>query len=151
VRSVGRRGRRALAGRLRHPYVEASVRVFLCALYGPLDDDTFVPGFGERRTRDDLGRSYYPDPADAARELQYPSQYAQLATKLRPQAPLAMGAMSAEGVYVVCTRDACVSPEWQRRAPFPQVELDAGHSPMLEWPGELSDVLDQAARRSSSI
>lgn len=133
------------------PYVEAPVRVFLCALYGPLEDNTFVPGFGERRTRDELGRSYYPDPADAARELQYPSQYAKLAAKLRRQAPLAMGAMSAEGVYVVCTRDACVNPAWQRRAPFPQVELDAGHSPMLECPGELADVLDQAARRSSSI
>jgi Alpha/beta hydrolase family len=133
------------------PYVEAPVRIFLSALYGPRADDTFVPGFGDARMLDELGRSYYPDPADAARELQYPPAYAQLAARLRHQAPLPMGAMCAEGVYVVCARDACISPEWQRRAPFPQVELDSGHSPMLECPEELAVLLDQAARRSSSI
>jgi hypothetical protein len=132
------------------PYVEAPVRIFLCALYGPGAHDTFVPGFGAARMLDELGRSYYPDPADAARELQYPPEHAELAAKLRHQAPLPLGAMCAEGVYVVCTRDACINPEWQRRAPFSQVELDSGHSPMLECPGELADVLDQAARRSSS-
>jgi pimeloyl-ACP methyl ester carboxylesterase len=132
------------------PHVEASLRIFLCALYGPPADDTFVPGFGTARTRDDRGRSYYPDPADAARELQYPPEHAHLAAKLRHQAPLQMDAMCAEGVYVVCTRDASINPEWQRRAPFRQVELDAGHSPMLECPGELAELLDQAARRSSS-
>jgi hypothetical protein len=127
------------------PYVDAPARIFVCALYGPGADDTFVPGFGDARIRDELGRSYYPDPADAARELQYPPAYAQLAAKLRHQAPLSMGAMCADGVYVVCTRDACISPEWQRLAPFPQVELDSGHSPMLECPEELAALLDSFA------
>ena len=127
------------------PYVEASVRIFLCALYGPRADDTFVPGFGDGRMLDELGRSYYPNPADAARELQYPPQYVELAAKLRRQAPLPMGAMCDEGVYIVCARDTCINPEWQRRAPFPQVELDSGHSPMLECPRELAAVLDSLA------
>ncbi len=127
------------------PYVEAPVRIFLCALYGPRADDTFVPGFGDARMLDELGRSYYPDPADAARELQYPPEYAQLAAKLRHQASLPLGAMCAEGVYVVCARDACIDPQWQRRAPFPQVELDSGHSPMLERPDELAALLDSLA------
>lgn len=127
------------------PYVEAPVRVFLCALHGPRADDTFVPGFGDGRAVDELGRSYYPDPADAARELQYPSEYTHLAAKLRHQAPLPLGEMCAEGVYVVCARDACINPAWQRRAPFRQVELDSGHSPMLECPDELTTLLDSLA------
>jgi hypothetical protein len=53
--------------------------------------------------------------------------------------------MCSEGLYVVCTRDASISPVWQRRAPFPQVELDSGHSPMLERTRELADLLDALA------
>ena len=127
------------------PHVDANVRVFLCALHAAIDDDTFVPGFGAARIRDELGRSYYPDPADGARELQYPSELVHLASKLRRQAPLAMSGMSADGVYVVCTRDASIRPEWQRRAPFRQTEIDAGHSPMLECPLELADLLERVA------
>ena len=37
--------------------------------------------------RRELGRSYYPDSADAVRELQYPFDAAALARLLRPQAP----------------------------------------------------------------
>ena len=48
------------------PHVDADVRVFLCALHSALDDQTFVPGFGAARIRDELGRSYYPDPADGS-------------------------------------------------------------------------------------
>jgi hypothetical protein len=127
------------------PYVDADVRVFLCALHSAIDDDTFVPGFGAARIRDELGRSYYPNPADGARELQYPTEYAHLAARLRRQAPLAMSEMSAEGVYVVCARDASVRPEWQRRAPYRRFELAAGHSPMLECPVELADLLERVA------
>src|SRR5215471_15082998 len=42
--------------------------------------DVFVPGFGGARVRDELGRSYYPNAADAARELQFPPEHAHLAT-----------------------------------------------------------------------
>ena len=127
------------------PCVEAQLRVFLCALYGPREADTFVPGFGDARAIDELGRSYYPDPADAVRELQYPPDYAHLAANLRRQAPLPLGAMCTEGVYVVCARDACINPDWQRQAPFPHVELDAGHMPMLECPRELAEILGALA------
>jgi len=127
------------------PHVDAGVRVFLCALHGPRAEDTFVPGFLAARTYDELGRSYYPNPADAARELQYPSEFVHLAAHLRRQAPLEMSAMSSDGLYVVTTRDACIRPDWQRRAPFRQVEIDAGHSPMLECPVLLADLLEREA------
>jgi Alpha/beta hydrolase family len=131
------------------PHVDAGRRVYLCALHGPRESDTFVPGFGDARISDELGRSYYPVPADGARELQYPVEYAQLAAKLRRQAPLAMSASNslspADPLYVVCARDACISPAWQRRAPMPQVEIDAGHSPMLECPERLVELLEGEA------
>lgn len=127
------------------PHVDAGVHVYLCALYAARADDTFVPGFGAARIRDELGRSYYPDPADGARELQYPAEHAHLAAMLRRQAPLEMDGMTAEGVYVVCTRDAAIDPGWQRRAPFRQVEIAAGHSPMLECPALLAELLEREA------
>ena len=73
-------------GGLTIPLVPARLRVFLCALVPGLDrSEAYVPGFGSTRSRDELGRSYYPDPTDAARELQYPEDAAQLAQKLRRQ------------------------------------------------------------------
>jgi len=68
--------------------------------------------------------------------------YAQLATK--PQAPLPMGAMCADGIVVVCARAACIGPDRQGRA-YPQVELDAGHAPMLECPDVLAELLERRA------
>jgi pimeloyl-ACP methyl ester carboxylesterase len=127
------------------PHVDAGVRVFLCALHGPRTEDTYVPGFLAARVHDELGRSYYPNPEDGARELQYPPELVHLAAKLRRQAPIDMSAMSADGVYVVTTRDACIRPDWQRRAPFRQIEIDAGHSPMLECPVLLADLLEREA------
>jgi Alpha/beta hydrolase family len=126
------------------PHVDAGVRVYVCALHGVREDDTFVPGFGDARVSDELGRSYYPDPADAARELQYPDEHAHLASRLRRQARLDMSVRPAGALYVVCSRDASVAPEWQRRAPMPQVELESGHSPMLERPALLADILESA-------
>jgi Alpha/beta hydrolase family len=126
------------------PLVEAGVHVYLCALLPGVDEE-FVPGFGEARVRDELGRSYYPDWRDGARELQYPDEHAHLARLLRRQARLSATEPIGDtrSVYVVCTRDACVSPAWQRRvaADFETVELDAGHSPMLTHVRELADVL----------
>ena len=139
-------------GGLTIPLVPARLRVFLCALVPGADTtDAFVPGFGDARTRDALGRSYYPDPADAAKELQYPAAATTLATRLRPQAPVdSTAAVTGPVAYIVCARDAAIRPEWQRRVArdvlgVEPVELDAGHSPMLSHPGELADVLDALA------
>ncbi len=131
------------------PLVEARTHVFLTAgVGGTGGPDVLAPGFGDGQLRDELGRSYYPDPAVAAAELQYPPEYAELASKLRRQAPLAGVAVAVESpVYVVCARDAVIRPESQRHLArdilgVEPIELDAGHSPMLECPGELADVLD---------
>jgi hypothetical protein len=133
--------------------VPARIHVFLTALVaGTGWDGVFVPGFGATRVRDELGRSYYPDPADAARELQYPPELAALAERLRPQAPYDPPPFGQLGprAYVVCSRDAVIRPEWQRRVArdvlgVEPVELNAGHSPMLERPRELAELLDALA------
>lgn len=141
-------------GGLTIPFVEADTHVFLAALVAGAVDrwgDVFVPGFGEARVRDELGRSHYPDPADAARELQIPPEQAGLAAKLRRQAPYDAPPRCVERpAYIVCTRDAVIRPDWQRRVArdvlgVEPTELDAGHSPMLECPRELAAVLDDCA------
>ena len=139
------------------PLVEARTHVFLAAgVGGTSGPDVLAPGFGNGQMRDELDRSYYPDPAVAAAELQYPPEYAELAARLRRQAPVTGDTVVVESpVYIVCVRDAVIRPGWQRHLAHDvlgvePIELDAGHSPMLECPRELADVLDQAARRSSS-
>jgi Alpha/beta hydrolase family len=136
-------------GGLTIPYVEAHTHVFLTALVGSAEwTDVFVPGFGEGRVRDELGRSYYPDPAVAASELQYPAEQTHLASRLRRQAPLQADPIAVERpVYVVCARDGAIRPEWQRHVARDVLgveapELDSGHSPMLERPRELAALLD---------
>jgi pimeloyl-ACP methyl ester carboxylesterase len=139
------------------PLVEACTHVFLAAgVGGTGGPEVLAPGFGDGQMRDELDRSYYPDPAVAATELQYPPEYADLASRLRRQAPLAADAVAVESpVYIVCARDAVIRPEWQRHLArdvlgVEPIELEAGHSPMLERPRDLADILDQAARRSLS-
>jgi pimeloyl-ACP methyl ester carboxylesterase len=136
-------------GGLTIPLVPARLHVFLCALVPRADTtDAFVPRFGDARTRDELGRSYYPDPADAARELQYPPAMAALAARLRPQAPVDSEAeVTGPAAYVVCARDAAIRAEWQRRVArdvlgIEPIELAAGHSPMLSHVVELADELE---------
>jgi hypothetical protein len=133
----------SLAG-LTIPFVDAGARVYVCALLSGVQWE-FVPGFGEARVRDELDRSYYPSAEDAARELQYPPQYAELARLLRRQAPLSSDAPPPrDGTYVVCARDACVSPDWQRRVAAgldAAVVLEAGHSPMLSHARALADLI----------
>jgi hypothetical protein len=131
------------------PYVEAHTHVFLSALVGGTGwTDVFVPGFGDGRVRDEDGRSYYPDPAVAASELQYPAGHAHLASRLRPQAPFEADPVTVDRpVYVVCTGDTVIRPEWQRHLArevlgVEPLELDSGHSPMLECPCELALLLD---------
>lgn len=131
------------------PYIDAHVHVFLTALVGGTGwTGVFMPGFGEGRVHDELGRSYYPDPAVAAREHQYPPEHAHLASRLRRQAPLDADPVAVERpVYAVCARDAVIRPDWQRHLAVDvlgvePLELDAGHSPMLECPRELAVLLD---------
>jgi hypothetical protein len=131
------------------PSVEADTHVFLTALVaGTGWKDVFVPGFGGARVRDELGRSYYPNAADAARELQFPPEHAHLAIRLRRQAPYE-GRFARVGrpIYLVCARDAVIRPDWQRHLArdvlgVEPLELDAGHSPTLERPRELAALLD---------
>jgi pimeloyl-ACP methyl ester carboxylesterase len=133
------------------PYVEARLHVYLCALVA-VDDmpwaEIFGEGFGAGRTRDELGRSYYPDPAVAAAEMQYPPEHAHLAELLRCQAPYGTEPRRPEQpAYIVCSRDAVIRPDWQRHAArdvlrVEPIELDAGHMPMLDSPRELAEILD---------
>ena len=135
------------------PHVDAGTRVFLCALVGGTGwHGVFGPGFGDGRVRDELGRSYYPDPAVAAAELQYPPERAHLAARLRRQAPLdaPLPSLSGRVVYVVCARDAVIRPDWQRHLAVDilgaeVVELDAGHSPVHTHARELAELLDSLA------
>jgi Alpha/beta hydrolase family len=134
------------------PYVEARTHVFVAALLGGTGwRDVFVPGFGDGRASDELGRSYYPDPAVAAAEHQYPPEQAHLASRLRRQARFEVDpAAVVRPVYVVCARDAVIRPEWQRHLArdvlgVEPLELDAGHSPNLECPRELAVLLDALA------
>jgi pimeloyl-ACP methyl ester carboxylesterase len=141
-------------GGLTIPHVEAEQHVFLTALVADAVgewEDVFVPGFGGARVRDELGRSYYPDLADAVRELQIPAEQAPLAVKLRRQAPYDAPPADVERpAYIVCAQDAVIRPEWQRRVArdvlgVEPLELEAGHSPMLERPRELAALLDALA------
>jgi pimeloyl-ACP methyl ester carboxylesterase len=136
------------------PYVDAATHVFLCALVASDEmqwEDVFVEGFAAGRERDELGRSYYPDPAVAAAEMQYPPQHAHLAELLRHQAPYGTDPRRPEHpVYIVCSRDAVIRPDWQRHAArdvlgVEPIELDAGHMPMLDSPRELAEILDSLA------
>jgi hypothetical protein len=136
-------------GGLTIPFVEADTHVFLTALVaGTGWEDVFVRGFGDTRVRDELGRSYYPSAADAVRELQIPPEHAHLAARLRRQAPYDGAPARVErAVYNVCTRDAVIRPDWQRHLArdvldVEPLQLDSGHSPMLERPRELAALLD---------
>jgi len=128
------------------PAVEAAALVFLAGVM-PSTQPAFVDGFGDARVRDELGRSYYPDPADAARELQYPPEHAHLAAKLRRQAPYSADVKIPDvpTLSIVRALDACVAPDYQREAArtlgIEAVELEAGHSAMLTHPRELAELL----------
>ena len=137
-------------GGLTIPFVEAGTHVFLTALVAGTStewEEVFVPGFGAARVRDELGRSYYRDAAEAVRELQIPAEHAHLAVKLRHQAPYdAPAARVDRPAYVVCARDAVIRPDWQRHLARDVLgvephEFDAGHSPMLERPRKLGALL----------
>jgi pimeloyl-ACP methyl ester carboxylesterase len=152
------------------PLVPARMHVYLCA-YVPqpgralIDrgSDAFGPGFADTAVRDELERSYWPDPVAAARDLQYPPGSEALATRLRRQArkpsiePSALKAMpTAPSAYIVCTRDRAVPPEWQRHIARSELggrvfELASGHSPMLTHTEELAEILDRLAVNDDAI
>ncbi|HLY86108.1 MAG TPA: alpha/beta hydrolase [Gaiellaceae bacterium] len=134
------------------PLVHARTHVFVTAgVGGTRGPEVLAPGFGAGQVCDELGRSYYPDPTVAAAELQYPPAYAELASRLRRQAPLDHAAVAVDSpAYVVCARDAVIRPEWQRHLArdvlgVEPIELEAGHSPMLERPRQLAAILDSLA------
>lgn len=146
------------------PLVPARMHVYLCAYVpqpgralidrGP---EAFGPGFADSAIRDELERSYWPDPAAAAHDLQYPAENATLAGRLRRQArkpsvePSPLAAYpDTQRAYIVCTDDYAVPPEWQRAVARGElgvepIELSSGHSPMLTCPAELAEILDRLA------
>jgi pimeloyl-ACP methyl ester carboxylesterase len=143
------------------------MHVYLCA-YVPQPDraliergaDAFGPGFADSVVRDALKRSWWPDPAAAAHDLQYPSGTTALASRLRRQArkpivePSPVAAMpTTPSAYIVCTDDYAIPPAWQRRVAHEElgvvaIELHSGHSPMLTCPRELTEILDRFAARA---
>jgi pimeloyl-ACP methyl ester carboxylesterase len=152
-------------GGLTIPLVPARLHVYLCA-YVPepghaLVDrppEAFGPGLAGSLLRDELDRSYWPDPVAAARGLQYPPEAAEMASRLRPQAhrpsvePSPLAALpQTPRACVVGSTDHVIPPAWQRRRALSElgvepVELTSGHSPMLSHPRELGAILDRLAR-----
>ena len=151
-------------GGLTIPLVPARLYVFLSA-YVPqpgrslLDrpPEAFGPGFGESRIRDELERSLWPDPQQAAHDLQYPREAAGLARRLRPQArrlstePSPVRCIpTGPSACIVCTTDYAIPPDWQRQVARTElgvepIDLDSGHSPMLSCPSELAEILERLA------
>jgi pimeloyl-ACP methyl ester carboxylesterase len=139
--------------------------VFLCALvprpglpfsddYG--DADLFVPGPSEATKRDELDRSYWPDPDDAISAMYAdcdPAAAREAVARLRPQArrpnndPTPIDAWpDVPSTAIVCGDDMMLGPGWIRRVSAERlgvkaIELPGSHSPMLSRPGELADVL----------
>jgi pimeloyl-ACP methyl ester carboxylesterase len=144
--------------------VPAQMHVYLSAFVpqpglAPRDrgPGALAPGFADAALRDELGRSYWPDPAVAAQDLQYPPGAEALARRLRRQAPkpsaerCPLAALpEIARASIVCANDRAVPPEWQRRVAYEElqiepIELNSGHSPMLSCPSALAEILDRLA------
>jgi pimeloyl-ACP methyl ester carboxylesterase len=119
---------------------------------------TFVEGFAV--SRDELGRSYWPDAAAAIARLHpdvEPDVARAAAARLRPQVPRPNDQpcplerlTDVETVSILGTADAVIRPEWSRwtarlRLGVESVELLGGHSPMLARPAELARALVSGA------
>jgi pimeloyl-ACP methyl ester carboxylesterase len=144
--------------------VPARMHVYLSAFVpqsgrAPRDrgPEALRPGFADAAIRDEFERSYWPDPAVAARDLQYPAGAEALAGRLRRQArkpstercPLPALPETPRAV-IVCSNDYAVPPDWQRRVAREElhvepIELESGHSPMLSCPVALAEILDRLA------
>jgi pimeloyl-ACP methyl ester carboxylesterase len=140
--------------------------VYLCALLPEpgrslvdqlsVEPEIFVEGFGRGIARDDRDRSYW-----ASREAAVGSLFADCSSadadwafaRLRPQGrrpnidPCTLDRLpDVESTYVLGRDDACIRPEWSRRAARERlgvepVELAGGHSPFLARPDALAGVL----------
>jgi pimeloyl-ACP methyl ester carboxylesterase len=145
-------------GGLTIPRVPARMLVFVCAVVpGIRWGEAVVPAFSKGLAQDELGRWYHADPAAAAGDMQYPPEHAPLAGRLRRQVMTRPVTHSDDAVpdvpriYVAAKRDRVLAFEWQLRVArevlgVEPIVLDSGHSPMLEKPHELADVLETAAR-----
>ena len=135
--------------------VDARVRVYLAGLLptGPDRSGTYHPNFTGTK-RDELGRSYWPDPDTCAAHM-FPDCTREQADaafpQLRHQSPLQPVAdtLSAHDVVLATTKDMAIEPAWQlakaRAAGARIVELEAGHSPLFTHPTELTELLDGLA------
>lgn len=143
--------------------------VFLCAMV-PIPGKAFLktidragpqmfspqwPTLASRQIEHPDGSSEWPE--DAAIEVFYetcdPQVAARAARRLRRQHWKALNEPSplqkwpdVASIYVVCTKDRAINPEWSRRAAKERlgvdaIELDCDHSPMLSRPEELVSIL----------
>jgi pimeloyl-ACP methyl ester carboxylesterase len=113
-------------------------------------DRAILIGGNEGRRIDERKRLEWIDAASAIRVL-YGDVDTQLAAsafaRLRPQANKPHVEKATEPwpdvptTCVVCAQDRMVSPDYQRRAPFPQQLLGSAHAPMLSRPSELARLL----------
>ena len=135
--------------------VDARVRVYLAGLLptGPDRSGTYNPNF-VGTVRDELGRSYWPDPDTCAAHMFPDCTRAQADAafpQLRHQSPLqpVADSLCERDIVVATTKDAAIEPEWQlrkaREAGARIVELETGHSPFVTHPAELMDILESLA------
>jgi pimeloyl-ACP methyl ester carboxylesterase len=137
-------------------HMEARLRVYLGAIL-PVENpyaESFAAGFGGF-LRDELGRSYWPDPETTAANLYAdctPAQSDWAFERLRHQAPIDAIAVAGFGrgdVVIAMLGDTVVDPGWQIRTGKEHgayvIDLDAGHSPFFTRPDELADVLSSLA------
>jgi pimeloyl-ACP methyl ester carboxylesterase len=113
-------------------------------------DRGILIGGNEGRRIDERRRLEWFDAAAAIRAL-YGDVDTQVAAaafaRLRPQANKPHVEKATEPwpdvptTHLVCAQDRMVSPDYQRRAPFPQQLVASAHAPMLSRPTELARLL----------
>lgn len=137
------------------PQVESALRVYLAPVL-PIEgvfSECFVPTF-TGAVRDDLGRSYWPDP-ETTHAGMYPdctrAQSDWAFPQLRRQTPITPhdAPFGVGDVLIATMRDGAIEPAWQVRRAREHgarlIELDSGHSPFITQPAELAAVLASLA------
>jgi pimeloyl-ACP methyl ester carboxylesterase len=138
--------------------------VYLCALVPTpgepitqaIAGGALVAGFAASTVKDELERTYWPDPEAAVHDLFHdaPGDAAlAAAARLRRQArapsrePCPLGELpDVDRVSIVCREDRVVSGDWSRAAArdllgVEPLELPGSHSPFLTRPAELAELL----------